>query len=141
MAEQVAQFRFLNYRISKSVIQIDSTDEISQQLDVEFTQASGVNEEALMYKHTLEVVISNENKSIHIEIVADGMFEFDKELTDVQKSNFFNINAPSILFPYVRAYITALTSLAGIQPIVLPTLNLSVRSSKESEWVHSMCAE
>ncbi len=131
MSEQVAQFRFLNYRINKSVIQIDSDKEISQQLDVEFTQASWINEEQLMYKHTLEVVISNENKSIHIEIAADGVFEFDKELSDTQKANFFNINAPSILFPYVRAYITALTSLSGIQPIILPTLNLSVRKSQE----------
>ena len=131
MSEQVAQFRFLNYRINKSVIQIDSDKEISQQLDVEFTQASWINEEQLMYKHTLEVVISNENKSIHIEIAADGGFEFDKELSDTQKANFFNINAPSILFPYVRAYITALTSLSGIQPIILPTLNLSVRKSQE----------
>ena len=33
-------------------------------------------------------------------------------------------NAPAILFPYIRAYISNITALGGIAPIILPTLNL-----------------
>ena len=128
MKEKIAQFRFVEYRITKSTIDIDTTQALSKQLNVEFKQTSGVNEKELRYKHTLVTKITNENNSISIEVHAEGYFEFDKGLPEEQKENFFNINAPSILFPYVRAYITALTSLSGVQPpVILPTLNLSVR--------------
>ena len=128
MKEKIAQFRFKGYRIVKSTIEIDTQKDLIQQLDVEFTQTSGINEQELLYKHTLVAKITNSNKSLSIEVHAEGYFEFDKDLTEKQKENFFNIKAPSILFPYVRAYITALTSLAGVQPpVILPTLNLSVR--------------
>ena len=52
-----------------------------------------------------------------------GIFEFDEDLTN--KQLFFSQNAPAILFPYIRAYISALTALSGIPTITLPTLNLS----------------
>lgn len=34
------------------------------------------------------------------------------------------INGTAILFPYLRSFITTLTSNAGIPPLVLPTLNI-----------------
>lgn len=37
----------------------------------------------------------------------------------------FYKNAPAIIFPYVRAYVTSLTVLSGIEAINIPTMNLS----------------
>ena len=51
-------------------------------------------------------------------------FYFEKGIEEKQLNNYFYINAPAILFPYIRAYITTLTSLSGLKPIILPTLNL-----------------
>ena len=48
-------------------------------------------------------------------------------------SRFLYLNAPAIMFPYLRAYISSLTALSGINPITLPTLNLSgLKSELES---------
>ena len=40
-------------------------------------------------------------------------------------NQYFYTNAPAILFPYIRAYISTLTNLSGYKPINLPTLNLT----------------
>lgn len=53
-----------------------------------------------------------------------GEFFFEKEMDDVQlKKNFVNINAPAIMFPYVRAFISTFTgNLGGIlNSLVIPT--------------------
>lgn len=52
---------------------------------------------------------------------------FDNDLSETDKNSFFNVNTPAILFPYIRAYVTALTALSGIPPVVMPTINLSAR--------------
>lgn len=68
--------------------------------------------------------------SIHCEgffdlnLVGIGNFEFDKEFEDPElKKTFVNVNAPAIMFPYVRSFITTLTSNLGnvTGAIVIPT--------------------
>ena len=51
--------------------------------------------------------------------------EFDSEISEENKTSFVNSNAPAILFPYFRAYISTLTSLSGMQPVILPTINFA----------------
>ena len=38
---------------------------------------------------------------------------------------FFCINGPAILFPYIRAYLSSLSALSGIPLILLPTINMT----------------
>ena len=76
--------------------------------------------------------IEDENNSLNIKIETIGLFEFDSDIENY-KNVFFSQNAPAILFPYVRAYISTLTSLAGIPPVILPTLNLSNRNNTEEQ--------
>ena len=52
-------------------------------------------------------------------------FSFDSQIEITQLNKYFYMNAPAILFPYIRAYISTLSVLSGIEPITLPTLNLS----------------
>ena len=57
--------------------------------------------------------------------------EFDRDLTDEQRNSFFDVNAPAILLPFVRAYISSLTSLSGFNHIILPTINFAARAENE----------
>ena len=43
---------------------------------------------------------------------------------------FFTMNAPAIIFPYIRGYISMLTSLSGCGNVLLPTLNLTSLGEK-----------
>lgn len=125
MAEKIAQFRFLGYKILKSIVEIKDDPHLKTNMDIVFNNMASVDNEHNMFKFQLETNISNEDKSIMIEVTMSGLFEFDRDLNDKQKRDFFETNAPAILFPYIRAYISTITSLSGITPIVLPTINLS----------------
>ena len=127
MAEQIANFRFKGYKIIDSTIRISEEMEISSKLEINFEQTIGSIIEEGMYKHTLTTKITNDNSSMNIEVKAVGFFEFDKSLSNELLQDFFQKNAPAIRFPYVRAYISTLTGLSGVAPLILPTLNLSKR--------------
>lgn len=127
MAEQIAKFRFLRYNIIKSSIEIDDGKVVNEDLTVEFSQEGAECIENNLYKHTLGVEIADKNNVMRINIVVIGLFEFDRDIDEKLKATFFNSSAPAILFPYLRAYVTTLTGLSGVNPVILPTLNLSVR--------------
>ncbi|MBR0501933.1 MAG: protein-export chaperone SecB [Paludibacteraceae bacterium] len=127
MAEQIAKFRFKGYKIVESHISTNPEEEASQNLNVEFEQTIGVNEEGHNMRLEMIANINDENKMLVIKVKALGFFEFDSDLNPEEKEIFFRTNAPAILFPYLRAYITTLSSLSGVKPVILPTLNMSQR--------------
>ena len=43
----------------------------------------------------------------------------------LKPSGYFLTNAPALIFPYVRSYISAVTALSGLSAINLPVMNLS----------------
>jgi preprotein translocase subunit SecB len=54
------------------------------------------------------------------------VFEFESaEDFDQVRDDYFAKNAPAIIFPYIRAYISTLTTQSGLFTVQLPTLNLS----------------
>ncbi|MBI1316260.1 hypothetical protein GC167_05295 [bacterium] len=57
-----------------------------------------------------------------IEITAVGTFELVNEGDEKIKKAFVNQNAPAIMFPYIRSFITTLTANLGgtVAPIVIP---------------------
>ncbi len=59
----------------------------------------------------------------NIAIIAFGHFRLDENIPEGEiKKAFVNTNAPAIMFPYVRAFITTLTANlgAGVAPLIMP---------------------
>lgn len=83
----------------------------------------------LKYKNefhlTLEVEIRDTNESYTIQLRALGIFKLKPDEGDDRLSNYFYTNAPAIIFPYVRSYISAITALTGLNTVNLPVMNLS----------------
>lgn len=131
MAEKVAAFRFLGYKIIESSLKYDSKVSEFNNLSVNIKSSAGLNEQDLKFKLELELEVKSESGNFLATVKAIGFFEFDAELDEERKSIFFNSSAPAILFPYIRSYITSLTALSGIQPVILPTINLSHRIGKQ----------
>ena len=77
----------------------------------------------LIFKIFMEISI-NCKGFFDLNLVGIGNFEFDKEFNDNDlKKVFVNTNAPAIMFPYVRSFITTLTSNLGnvTGPLIIPT--------------------
>lgn len=69
----------------------------------------------------MEVNLNVEN-IFNLSLLAIGEFKHSESIEEKMKQNFVNTNAPAIVFPYVRSYISTLTSISGsqISPINLP---------------------
>lgn len=72
---------------------------------------------------TLSAVIGDEENNIKIAITMVGNFTFDCKDKKTLIS-FAGYNAPAIMFPYVRAFVSSITAMSGSAPIILPTINM-----------------
>ncbi|MDY0281713.1 MAG: protein-export chaperone SecB [Salinivirgaceae bacterium] len=73
-------------------------------------------------------------KFISSKIVMLGVFEYGEELT-LSLDSFANINAPAIIFPFIREHLSNVSMKAGIQPILLPPINF-VELAKEKKAIN-----
>ena len=130
MEEKKAKFRLLDFKVEHSHFDIDTNNikEGDTDYSIEVGRQNGINEEKRL---GLIVRIKDVNNAVNISVEIAGFFEFDSDLDDQTKNNFFMINAPAILFPHVRAYVSALTALSGLKPIILPTINFSAHKNKD----------
>ena len=127
--EQVknARFQFKRYRILKSYIEINESTIDSSDLSmmVEMEPAIELKTEEGIFNLLLKVHVYDEKNIIDMSFDIKGYYKYDKNCDRDCLRSFLTRNAPAILFPYLRAYITNLTSLSGIQPIILPTYNMT----------------
>ncbi len=117
-----AEFQFDSFLITKSLFEINNHFE-SLDLIINFKPSGKLDKKNSLFNLILGIVISDKANSIKIEIEVVGYFKYSN-IEEKKLNDFLYQNAPAILFPYIRAYISALTTLSGINPIVLPTLNL-----------------
>lgn len=129
----IAKFRFKQYQIVKSNIEIKNPSTISDRLEISINKSEAINQDEHKYRLTFGVSVSDENKSLLIDILCHGFFDFEEDITDDEKKVFFNTSAPAILFPYIRAYISTLTTLSGVRGIILPTINLTAGAIPNSK--------
>ncbi|MCB9334533.1 MAG: protein-export chaperone SecB [Flavobacteriales bacterium] len=67
----------------------------------------------LFFKIIMSVNLKCENY-FDLEVVGVGNFKFDIEFKDLDlRKRFVNNNAPAIMFPYIRSFISTLTSNLG----------------------------
>jgi preprotein translocase subunit SecB len=118
--EKKSGFQFKGYKVLKSHIEVSG--ESGDDLTVSFAPKGLLDRSHKTFKLDLLISISENTGSLNIEVLISGDFVFNEE-TNLE--NFLYVNAPAIMFPYVRSYITALTALSGIPTITLPTMNLS----------------
>jgi len=119
-----SSFQFKGYKIIDSHIK-QNHDNIAHELKLSFIPKGEIDKTQSTFILTLETTIKDENNAFSAYIKAKATFSFDKDADPDHIDNFFYINAPAILFPYIRAYISTLTTLSGVKPVTLPTLNLS----------------
>jgi preprotein translocase subunit SecB len=76
-----------------------------------------------LFKIIMDVELSSEDH-FNLKLTAVGNFELSKEnVSQEQIKSFINANSTAIMFPYVRAFISMLTSNTGnvTSAILLPT--------------------
>lgn len=114
-------FQFRGYRILESSLKLDG-EPIGTAMKFNITPR-GQFKEGDKLDITLNIIVNDGDKHIQVSVVMAGYFTYECE-DKHQLNQFVGLNAPAIMFPYIRSYVSCLTGLSGILPIVLPTINM-----------------
>lgn len=100
----------------------DFKNSVEISLESEITPKAVLSKkEPLQFKIIFELNLKSVG-TFNLIVVAVGHFSFGADLNEQMKSALLNTNAPAILFPYLRSFVSTFTSNVGhiIQPILLP---------------------
>ena len=121
---QPAAFSLENYQFDK--VNIDLENHKSKELNLRFDTKGIFNKKTKKFELIFKVAIKqSENDSPFVEIRCKGLFNFENVTKINDIPDFFYRNSIAILFPYVRTYLSLVTTQANVPGIILPTLNLS----------------
>lgn len=124
-------FSFDYFLIQKSNIERLKLEETGQ-MNIDIDLHGYVYIKNKTYQLDMITKVWDEKEVFKSEVHGVGFFEFE-DIKDKNIDSYFYLNAPAILFPYIRAYIASLTALSGFNPITLPTLNLESLKEKLKE--------
>lgn len=74
------------------------------------------------FKVIMSAKIALDDEGFFLMVVGIGAFKIKGEVTEDTKKKLVNVNAAAIMFPYIRAYITTITSCSPhfVDPLVMP---------------------
>jgi preprotein translocase subunit SecB len=111
-------------------VELSSTQPFKESEDnkvsVEITPKAFIpDDQKSMFKIVMSVTLFVENY-FRLSITGVGTFQIsgdEENITDEERDGFINLNSTAIMFPYLRSFISTLTSNLGnvTTPIILPT--------------------
>jgi len=124
MSTEKATIQFLNFTVKESHIVFNKIADFK--IDINFNPKGIIFKSLNQFKLQLAVDIKDMDGNFTINLVVESIFSYPED-ADIKSymDSLFIANAPAIIFPYVRAYISSLTALSGMPTLILPTLNLT----------------
>ena len=124
IVESVLQLQELSFeRLEFKRIGPKNDNEIEYRLSVQI----GSDSDTGIYKTVLNLK-ANKKDEYEIEVAIQGLFLFSssgEEINDSLKKDLIQKNSVAIMMPYVRSQLTLLSSQPGVDPIVMPPLNIN----------------
>jgi len=122
MKASVAEFQFVEYIITKSIHIHKNINKNKKDYKLSLEPSGILNTKIKQFQLALalEVIDKDEDSLLNVEIV--GFFNYKGEPEEIK--TFLSVNAPALLYPYLRAYVSSITSLSGLGTHTLPTMNL-----------------
>jgi preprotein translocase subunit SecB len=97
---------------------------------------SSVDEDKKTAQVNLKLELSETTrKEVTLTCCRIGLFDItEKDEMPISLDEFLSINAPALVFPYLRETVTNITLHSGINPIFIPTINFKeIRDKKQEE--------
>lgn len=120
-----AAFNLKSYIFPK--VKVDLSNYSNEDLLLDLIPSGIFDAKGSEFQLSFEVKVFNKGKKSKpfVEIVCLSFFRFKNVLKFEDIPDFFYTNSIAIIFPYIRAYLSILTSQANLPPIILPTYNLT----------------
>lgn len=138
MANPSLQFK--RFEILK--VLFDRIDQKSDNFIINITKTTRVSKENKnIFFSEILVDIKEQETNTSLQVLGFGDFEILGEAPPNVYENFTEISAPSIIYPYIRAFISNMTLQSGMNPIVLPTVNFALLLEKQKKEQQAKLAE
>ena len=72
-----------------------------------------------LFEVLLKVTISDEEELVFVDVTGRAVFS-----TEQKKNDMLEKNTLAIMFRYIRSYVSIITTQPGMNPIVLPAMNI-----------------
>ena len=72
-----------------------------------------------IYEIVLNTSVMDEEERLFVNVKTKAVFQTEQENRDMIEKNTI-----AIMFPYVRSYVSLITTQPGMSPIVLPAMNI-----------------
>ena len=107
-------------------------DNLKNILDLTIDNAIDENKKEIYVTVTINYKLVHKRKiQVNSKVKMLGIFEYGQNIP-INIEQFAKINAPAIIFPYIREHLSNVSLKAGIKPIFLPPINF-VKLAKENE--------
>lgn len=94
----------------------ESLDGLELEVQVDHT-VKKINDET--FEVMLVTTVSDEDEKVFVSVKGRAIFNTTQENMDILEKNTI-----AIMFPYIRSYISIITTQPGMNPIVLPAMNI-----------------
>lgn len=120
--------KFINYVVDKSIYKTNKNfREERVKLDIKIDKSIKYSKDSNELLVTLKCYVFEDaeikNYPFSLFVQVTGNFEAN-DVPEGEFSTVTNINAVSILFPYIRSLISTLTANFNVQPLILPPINV-----------------
>lgn len=126
MQGQNALLKLNNYKVETLEYKLNPLyKQTDNQLQMPFAYSSQIIDvDDNNFTVQLAAKISNENFPFEVSVTVSGDF-FSERWKELNTKKDVELTVNQILFPYVRALISNITSAAGVNPIILPIINVA----------------
>ena len=133
-----SNFRLNGYTITNASYKLNGevpnhTENLQQKIQVSVIVAE---DNARIADVRLDVDLRTGSNTLEFGARIVGNFEASSEMDDATFNSMCNINAPAILYPVIRAFVSSLSAQAGIPTIILPLLNFQQVKAKGKSSTH-----
>jgi preprotein translocase subunit SecB len=132
MDESISSFQFIGYQIDTVRLTLNENFQPREQIKLQFDVNADVtvlDPDRKVSKVVLSCVVfpnyRKKNEPFRLVIVTSGIFQFKGDVSVDQLVRFSEVNATAVLFPYLRAAITHITTACNQPPVILPLINVS----------------
>lgn len=90
------------------------------------------NQNASKFRIKINTRVKNKTESVLLNLETIGVFTVDKEgVNDDIGDHLIKVNTVAIMFPFIRSQISLLTTQPGLEPILLPPININALMDSE----------
>lgn len=121
MTAEKSKFQFSNFVVQESHFILRERGEY--EFTFGFNPSGKVFPALGQFELYLDLEVREKTDLVRIDIKTVSFFTFE-EGANISDNQFFTLNAPAIVYPYIRAYISTLTAQSGVVTINMPAMNL-----------------